>query len=160
MSTYAEQYPACTNCPKLIEWQISKNGMLRAFEISKINAALNNIYEEHETETARGEIDQRYADFLERVKEGLVSEEKATQAADLYKNLDDMLKRKAEAQSGLNDTEDSMIHFFSLLADNEVRMLARNCKGTKQISILGYKAVSCRSRMKYLSVNPAPPLDY
>ncbi len=160
MANYAEQYPKCANCPRLQEWQVSRDAMTSRLEDAQIQDNLRHIARQNEIERMRVMADEMYADMLDRAEKGIIAESDVREAKQLYANLEEatremeMQNRRAEAFAG------EVSDFMTELADNEVALQTDGCWGALEVSFLGFHKVFCRSRApRSLAIHPPlPPL--
>lgn len=157
MANYSELYPQCAGCPRLIEWQVSRDGMTKAFETTMLNDRLHVVEKEVFEEQERVELDEKYAELVDRVEAGTIPDPVFLEAKELYEGLDEVSAAGAQKQQEADAFFDTTAHFLTGLADGEVTMMTYGCHGALEVSFLGFQKVFCRSRLpKSLSVQPPP----
>lgn len=159
MTNYAEQFPACADCPRLKAWQASRDGMDRDFEEAHISDSLNRAEFDHNLEEQRVVIDEQFASVIDLAEAGIIPEERLATLQDAYAQAEEVTVRVTKRAEADDAAVDPVERFVKAITDSEARKLARDCHGTLKLSILGHTVVTlCRSSGARYAVSPPPPM--
>jgi hypothetical protein len=134
--------------------------MTQAFEAAQINESQKRIARDYQEDQKRAEIDRMFAEYIDAVESGSVTDAEFLEVHKQYINVDTTIETRNVLENNTSQQIDSGVNFLAQLADSQVEALTEGCPGILEVSILGFHKNFCRSHLpRSIAMRPAPPMQ-